>query len=49
MIKKENEDKVALLMKDAGRREDYFKMLDEIKEKRKREKSQDGNKYIQKN
>ena len=35
MMKKDNEDKVATLMKDVARREDYFKEIEEIKQRRK--------------
>ena len=43
MMKKELETQVGMLMKDVAMREDYFKMVEEIKKRRKVVKQRDSN------
>jgi hypothetical protein len=51
-MKKEIDDKIALLMKDPGRREDFFRKISEYKKKHRTESLGDpatANKFIEKN
>ena len=51
-MKKEIEDKINLLMKDPGRREDFFRKISDYKKKHRAESMGDpaiANKFIEKN
>jgi hypothetical protein len=51
-MKKEIEDRIALLIKDVGRREDFFRKIYDFKKKHKTESLGDpaiANKFIEKN